>query len=530
MVMPISTRIEHKSYKQLPMGEAKFPALSTIAGALLEAGIKLEPKHQRISSLRELVKCTKLCEKRITGIVAASCQRPILQPSDLKDASIFYSKVLGTQDETILIARGDKQSMILICELRDLVPAEDFSLSRCEFLPIYFVTPSVYKRLLRKTTHTLHSGMDSPINVSANTPRLARQLTDELQNLGGSDLHITPNETYYRVAIRIHGILRPMILLSNKTGLELTNHWKVLANLDLTQKRRPQDGSILNMQDGDASFRVNTCPTLFGERVVIRLHATSAKAIPISELGMNTDQQKIFSRALSETSGLVLIAGPTGSGKTNTVYAGLQYLTQQALHIISIEDPVEVNLPHVTQINTTEVFPFSDALRTVVRQDPDVLFIGEIRDRDTAEIALAASQTGHLVLATIHAGDSCEAICRMQNLGVDSGALMKQLRLVVSQRLVRILTEKKRLSQKQIDQAYTRREGIFEFFSINKNKQSLYSDALKKNELQKYCAGSTSEMFADQILGLIEAGKCDWSEIQRVFGWGAVSELSSREC
>ena len=295
-----------------------------------------------------------------------------------------------------------------------------------------------------------------------NIPALARLLAQTLQQQCASDLHATPEKEQYHIKIRRHGLLESLQTIDTQTGLELINHWKVLARLDLTLKSLPQDGSILAKQQSDISLRISTCPTLFGEKVVLRLHPDSASTLALDQLGMTPSQQQQYAQALQKSSGLILIAGPTGSGKTTTLYAGLNQLKNQPLHLVSIEDPVEVHIPHVTQINVNTSFDFASALRTVLRQDPDVVMIGEIRDKETAEIAISAAQTGHLVLATVHAADTAGALMRLQNLGACLQQLEAQLLLLISQNLDRMISPA----------GDTSRTGQFEVLSFNQHQSS----------------------------------------------------------
>jgi type IV pilus assembly protein PilB len=381
-----------------------------------------------------------------------------------------------------------------------------------------------------KGRDTVAASRATEVLLDKDIPRIARSLANQLFEQQGSDLHLTPDDGKYRVFLRKNGLLEPLLSVDAKIGRELVNHWKVLAHLDLTLTNRPQDGSILNTQTESVSFRVSTCPTLFGEKIVLRLHSSSTTAFSIKHLGMSENQQKNYIRAIQQSSGLILVAGPTGSGKTNTLYAALNLLQKKPLNIISIEDPIEVNLPGVTQINVNKEFGFPDALRTVLRQDPNVLMIGEIRDRETAEIAISASQTGHLVLASIHATDGYEALQRLQDLGVDLKQVVQQLQVLVSQQLLRVFSSSPQ-TENAASERYQSRQGVFELLSFSTSTRSKLLQSIKKGDLSqsfRHCIHELNETSSTALLNLIRENKTDWTEIQRVYGWERVAFLSAR--
>jgi type II secretory ATPase GspE/PulE/Tfp pilus assembly ATPase PilB-like protein len=360
-----------------------------------------------------------------------------------------------------------------------------------------------------------------------NTPALAKKLIQELHEKNGSDLHLTPDDNCYNLAIRKNGVLESIFSVTVKAGRELTNHWKVQANLDLTLSHKPQDGSILNSRTGDLSYRVSTCPTLFGEKVVIRLHATSLSALAVNQLGMTSSQLSHYLRAIQNSSGLVLVSGPTGSGKTNTIYAALNHLQKQSISIVSVEDPVEVNLPGVTQINTNEAFGYSQALRTILRQDPNVIMIGEIRDSETAKIAVSAAQTGHLVFASVHAGDSHSALLRLQDLGVDLAELIPQLLLLSSQQLIRTTGDNQDSAD---EERYGKRRGIFDIIACTAPVRQQLLTSLREGMLAQSLTDylQKESNYSDTILtNMIHNNETDWTEIQRVYGWEKVAKLSA---
>ncbi len=278
---------------------------------------------------------------------------------------------------------------------------------------------------------------DAPIIVYIN-----KILMDAIRK-GASDLHFEPYEKMYRIRFRIDGLLhevaRPPISLSQRLSARL----KVMSKLNIAEKRLPQDGRIkLKItKKKSIDFRVSTLPTLWGEKIVMRILDSSSAMLGIEVLGYEPEQQKFFLDALAQPQGMILVTGPTGSGKTVSLYTGLNILNTEATNISTAEDPVEINLPGINQvhINNKAGLDFPTALRSFLRQDPDVVMVGEIRDLETAEIAIKAAQTGHLVLSTLHTNSAPETLTRLSNMGVPTYNTASTVTLVIAQRLARRL-------------------------------------------------------------------------------------------
>ncbi|RON56096.1 type IV-A pilus assembly ATPase PilB [Pseudomonas frederiksbergensis] len=269
-----------------------------------------------------------------------------------------------------------------------------------------------------------------------------KMLLDAIKS-GSSDLHFEPYEKTYRVRMRTDGILRevakPPIQLANRIAARL----KVMASLDISERRRPQDGRIKMRLSKTKSidFRVNTLPTLWGEKVVIRILDPSSAQMGIDALGYEPDQKALFMAALKQPQGMILVTGPTGSGKTVSLYTGLNILNTVDINISTAEDPVEINMEGVNQVNVNpkQGLDFAQALRSFLRQDPDVIMVGEIRDLETAEIAIKAAQTGHLVLSTLHTNSAAETLTRLHNMGIPGFNIATSVSLIIAQRLARKL-------------------------------------------------------------------------------------------
>jgi type IV pilus assembly protein PilB len=285
-------------------------------------------------------------------------------------------------------------------------------------------------------------GDDTPVVKFVN-----KALLDAIKR-GASDIHFEPYETDYRVRFRMDGILRSIAKAPVKLHSRITARLKVMAQLDIAERRLPQDGRIkLNLsKTKQMDFRVSTCPTLFGEKVVLRLLDGSAAKLGIDKLGYEDEQKQLYLDALAKPYGMILVTGPTGSGKTVSLYTGLNILNTEERNISTAEDPVEIRVPGINQVqmNVKKGMTFAAALRSFLRQDPDVIMVGEIRDLETAEIAVKAAQTGHLVLSTLHTNDAPQTISRLMNMGIAPFNITSSVTLVIAQRLARRLHDCKR--------------------------------------------------------------------------------------
>ena len=269
-------------------------------------------------------------------------------------------------------------------------------------------------------------------------------LVDAIQG-GASDIHFEPYEKTYRVRFRTDGILKEVTKPPNNLAPRLAARLKVMSKMDISERRVPQDGRIKMKLSKTRSidFRVNTLPTLYGEKIVLRILDPSSAQMGIDALGYEEDQKKLFLEALHQPQGMILVTGPTGSGKTVSLYTGLNILNSTERNISSAEDPVEINVDGINQVhvNPRVGLTFATALRSFLRQDPDVIMVGEIRDLETAEISVKAAQTGHMVMSTLHTNSAPETINRLLNMGVPAFNVATSVSLVIAQRLARRLCE-----------------------------------------------------------------------------------------
>jgi len=286
---------------------------------------------------------------------------------------------------------------------------------------------------------------DDPGSDIDDTPvvRFVNKILLDAIKKGASDIHFEPYEKSYRVRLRIDGVLRevakPPLVMSPKLAARI----KVMSRMDTAEKRIPQDGRIkLKISKTKAiDFRVNTCPTLFGEKIVLRILDPSSASLGIDALGYEPEQKELYMNALANPYGMILVTGPTGSGKTVSLYTGLNILNTVDTNISTAEDPVEINLEGINQVNVNEKvgFTFGVALRAFLRQDPDIIMVGEIRDLQTAEIAIKAAQTGHMVMSTLHTNDAPQTLARLVNMGVPPFNIASAVTLIIAQRLARRL-------------------------------------------------------------------------------------------
>jgi type IV pilus assembly protein PilB len=273
--------------------------------------------------------------------------------------------------------------------------------------------------------------------------RFVNKLLLDAIRRGASDIHFEPYEKMYRIRLRMDGILKEVAQPPVQLAMKLSARIKVMSRLDIAERRVPQDGRIkMKLSKTRAiDFRVSTCPTLFGEKIVCRILDPSQAMLGIDSLGYEPFQRELYLKNLAKPQGMILVTGPTGSGKTVSLYTGLNILNREDTNISTAEDPAEINLPGVNQVNVNNKvgLTFAAALRAFLRQDPDVVMVGEIRDLETAEIAIKAAQTGHLVMSTLHTNDAPQTLTRLVDMGVKPYAIATSVSLIIAQRLARRL-------------------------------------------------------------------------------------------
>ena len=356
---------------------------------------------------------------------------------------------------------------------------------------------------LPKTEDLLDDSNEAPVIKLINAV-LAEAIKD-----GASDIHIEPYEEYLSIRFRVDGILKEKLKPSSRVSSLLNARIKIMSNLDIAERRVPQDGRMsLRLGEKWVDIRVSTLPSSYGERIVLRLLDKAEASLDLKELGMNDQIMQNYLDQLKNTSGIILVTGPTGSGKTTTLYSGLSYLNDNTRNILTVEDPIEYALNGIgqTQVNQKVGMSFSKGLRAILRQDPDVVMVGEIRDKETAETAIQASLTGHLVLSTVHTNDAVGAITRLHDMGVEPYLLASTLKLVIAQRLVRKLDEKNEFSG---------RTGIYETLVVDDEIKKLIHENKSENEIKKISNKKFDSIYQDG-LKKVEKGITSEVELKRV--------------
>lgn len=368
-------------------------------------------------------------------------------------------RALAERNQVLLVGNGPRGLRVIAADPTDVLALDDVRrYTGTQRLDVLIATPGHLHALLDRvwsldqSTDVVTAVTDSPEEAEppdeldesevteAPTVKLLDSILADAVRGRASDVHIEPQEQSVRVRYRVDGLMRDVVSLPRAVGRGLTARVKVVGGMDIAERRVPQDGRMRLTVDGArVDARLSTMPSVHGETVVIRLLPGAASLQSLDDLGLDDGQAAALTRALGAAQGLVLITGPTGSGKTNTLYAAVQATVTPERNVVTLEDPVEVELPGLTQVPVNEKtgMTFARGLRALLRQDPDVVLVGEVRDTVTAELAMRAAMTGHLVLATLHTNDAVAALPRLVDMGIEPYLVASSLTLVLAQRLVR---------------------------------------------------------------------------------------------
>jgi general secretion pathway protein E len=396
---------------------------------------------------------------------------------------------------------------------------------------------------LEESEDLLESSTDAPVIKLVNT------VLSQAVRARASDIHIEPYHRDLKIRYRVDGVLYNAITPSRNLHSAIVSRIKVMAKMNIAEKRLPQDGRIrLKVADRDFDIRVSTLPTSFGERVVLRLLDKTSVLLGLEEVGLMGEQMEVFERLISAPNGIILVTGPTGSGKTTTLYAALNRINSPDKNIITIEDPAEYQLQGIGQIqvNAKIGLTFARGLRSIVRQDPDVILVGEVRDSETAEISIHAALTGHLVFSTLHTNDAAGAITRLIDMGVEPFLVSSSLNAVIAQRLVRVICPKckeayrpeaRTLHELHLDQdprdlvlyrgrgcdhclqtGFKGRSGIFEMLLVNDTLRNLMIQTSDANALKRAAVQSGMRTLREDGVRKILQGTTTVEEVLRVTG------------
>lgn len=459
----------------------------------------------------------------------------------------------------LTVAMADPLDMVAIDEVRyrtglmvnrAVATPEDIEAAITQF---YTVADSVERAINDVPANGSNAAEDAPV------VRLVEVLLTEAIKQRASDLHIEPDDNSLRVRFRVDGVLREEAQPPAQLHPAIVSRIKVLSGMDVSEKRIPQDGRFaMNSANGMVDMRVSTIPTIHGEKVVVRVLARHGGTLMLPSIGLSPQHEELLRSQLNATEGMILICGPTSSGKTTTLYAALQEITTPEKNVVTVEDPVEYALTLVNQVQVNEkaglTFPL--CLRAFLRQNPDVIMVGEVRDAPTAQIAVRAAMTGHLVLSTIHTIDAAAAAHRLIDIGVEPFLVATALRAVVAQRLIRKLcndcattTEPNAKIAEQLGYdvftqagqwrravgcrmcrgtGYSGQIGVFEMFAVNDALRQLISDGQSAAVIREYLNGSGFESLRDQSRRLVASGATTAEEVLRVIPrraevWEAVS-------
>ena len=557
---------------------ARLVADSVITTEQAQTAIR-EASKKKISLISYLSQALDIDSYELAEIASAEFGVPLLDLSAIDRSSFpdkLVSAALMNKHQTIPIFRRGNRLFIALADPTNIAALDEIKFATGISTEAVVVDERVLARLLTELLdqqNSLNSEMDqlgdstefdldivdetasdiedtdtSAVDDAPIVRFVNKVLLDAIKQ-GASDIHFEPYEKDYRVRFRTDGILREVVKPPRALAPRLSARIKVMSQMDISERRVPQDGRIQMKLSKNRSidFRVNTLPTMFGEKIVLRILDPASAQMGIDALGYDDDQKALFLEALAKPQGMILVTGPTGSGKTVSLYTGLSILNTEERNISTAEDPVEINMEGVNQVlvNNKVGLDFAEALRSFLRQDPDIIMVGEIRDIETAEIAIKAAQTGHLVLSTLHTNSAAETITRMMNMGVPAYNIASSVSLIIAQRLARRLcnqcsipetevphealmelgfndemletaTLKRAVGCNACKDGYRGRVGIYEVVKVTKTLANLIMDGDSSLDLDKQ---ARLEGFADLRLSALRKaaqGLISLEEVNRV--------------
>ncbi len=529
-------------------------ALQRLSGEDLEKGL-LESENQPGRFLGQiLIELGFLNEEDLAEGLALQQGLPWLRPVEQRLLDVTLEHGVSLSDlrnhQVLPLLRAHGRMAVAVADPSDVYAVDLFRQATGMQVMVSVASPGEIQRGLDLCQKAAGQGTQNSTSKGGDAEDRLNQVLQQAMIEGASDVHVEPCESDYLLRFRVDGRLHEAMRLANQDGRELTARIKVLAGCDISEKRLPQDGRIHFQEDGrNVDLRVNTMPTVYGEKAVMRVQDRNARAVALTDLGLEGKELEWLQEGIASPHGLVLVTGPTGSGKTTTLYSVLDELVGPELNVSTVENPVERAIAgaNQTQVNQKAGLTFSRCLHSLLRQDPDVIMIGEIRDKETAEIAVEAALTGHLVLATLHTNDATGAATRLIQMGVQPFLVAATLRTVLAQRLVRKLCEacKRPVSHPQavVEQftdsglgpgphfgstgcaacrktGYDGRQGLFEVMRVDSKIAELIARNPTSADVRDLALGNGMHSLFDAALMRVKQGQTSLEEALRA---GAIS-------
>ncbi len=432
----------------------------------------------------------------VFGVPVSSLESERIDPAAVEALPYEYSRKYGVfplrkENSSLVVATGDPQNIIALDDLRSITglsikPVLALQSDISKYTEKYYQADESIYSLVKNIVEDkdkVEVKKESPVKPahdpgdfridSSPVVRIVNLILSEAVKSRASDIHIEPFEKFTEVRYRVDGFLKRIMKLPNNMSRAIIARVKILAELDIAEKRKPQDGRIkISMGGNKIDLRVSSVPVFYGEKIVIRVLDPSQARVNIKDLGLMQEEFDLLKAAVRRTQGMILLTGPTGSGKTSTIYAALADANSETVNIITVEDPVEYQIEGINQIqvNPSKNLNFSNGLKSILRQDPDIIFVGEIRDYETAEMAFRSSLTGHLVFSTLHTNSASATVTRLKDIGIEPFLISSSLILVVAQRLVRVICPhciemyepERRILEKY--RLYLKKAGVREFY------------------------------------------------------------------
>lgn len=535
---------------------------------ITEAQLKVALNEQKTSGKRlgeVLQDLGYITEKQILQIIAEQLGTKIIKASEIEinpDLKKIIPENIARRlkvvpikedEKRVMIATNDPANVGIYDELERMLRKEvyPFVVTKDDLLylleKVYGTEDRLYKTA-EDVTKKLATGREDTLeNLAEETPviNLVDGIIHKAVSDRASDIHIEPDEDKLRVRYRIDGVLIEVLGLNRSIHPAVVSRIKIMSGMNIAEKRVPQDGRFKLVSGGkDVDFRVSTLPTNFGEKVVLRILDRSKALLDLSNIGMDPHSLSVYQSIIEKPYGIILISGPTGSGKTTTLYATLNKLNSPDKNIVTVEDPIEYNFKLINQVQTDETagVTFASALRSILRQDPDIIMVGEIRDKETAEIAIQASLTGHLVLSTIHTNDAISSVVRLVDMGIENFLVGTSLIGVVGQRLVRKICnhckeeytpEPEMLERLKIKDngirfsrgkgcpeckytGYMGRVGIYEVLKIDSTIKQMITKGKSVDEIRSYAVKNGFRSMFDGGFEIVKSGVTTIEELLRV--------------